>query len=319
MTRRIDVHTHLVPAGLVERAAALGGTGVSARDGRLIVDGVEVGPAELYDPGALLRSLDRRGLDRACVSIPPPLYRQGLPPVEARAWTTAVNESLSELAAEHPERLAALVHLPIEQPAVALAEAEGRGSDGAGFAIASHAPGVSLAGPDLRPLWEVLDARHAVVFVHPARPEDPRLERWYLSNLLGNPYETALAAAHLVFGSVLDRFENIRFCLAHAGGAAAAVAGRWQQGYATRRPGIPPSRPPAELLRRLYVDCIAFSQTYLDLAQTVFGDDHVVLGSDWPFPMGLEDARLAELYAEKTDRLLDAGAGRARHAASSTS
>jgi aminocarboxymuconate-semialdehyde decarboxylase len=265
-----DVHMHHVPHALAER-----------------VQGELPGFAPLYDPGLLDRALSERGVDVGCVSIPPPLYRQALPLEDALLWTQAVNDSLEELAQSSGGRIRCLAHLPIEHPTVARSEASARGGPHwAGFAIASHAPRVTLADAELRSLWEVLDERRAFVFVHPGDPEDARLDRWYLANLLGNPYETGLAAAQLVFGGVIASFERIRFCLAHAGGVTAALAGRWQQGFETERPGVPREHAPRTLLRRLYVDCVAFSDLYLELAAAVFGAEHVLLGSDWPFPMG---------------------------------
>ena len=282
-----DVHMHHVPIGLVERARTGRSGATATRDGHLVLDGTEVAVAPLYDPGLLDDALSERAVDVGCVSIPPPLYRQALPSEDAQGWTQAVNDSLEELARSSGGRIRCLAHLPIEHAGVARAEASARsGPDWAGFAIATHAPRVTLADAELGPLWEVLDERRAFVFVHPGEPDDARLARWYLANLLGNPYETGLAAAHLVFGGVIASFENIRFCLAHAGGVTAALAGRWQRGFDTERPGLPHEEAPKALLRKLYVDSVAFSDVYLELAAAVFGPDHVLLGSDWPFPMG---------------------------------
>jgi aminocarboxymuconate-semialdehyde decarboxylase len=282
-----DVHMHLVPPRLVERARrGICGSDVSP-DGELVLDGAAVSVGALYEIGQFVASLDERGIDIGCVSIPPPLYRQRLAPDIAKDWAREVNDALEELATTNHARIRALAHLPIEHPQLAAEELGARaGSGWAGYAIASHAPGMALSDPGLRPVWEALDAEEAFVFIHPADPEDERLGQWYLSNLLGNPYETALAAAQLLFGGVLSTYPSIRFCLAHAGGVTAAVSGRWQRGFESKRPGVPMRAPPAELLRRLYVDCVALNGRYLEFVATVFGGDHIVLGSDWPFPMG---------------------------------
>lgn len=301
-----DVHVHHVPSGLAERAGGLSGA-AAARNGHLVLDGTQVDVAPLYDRGLLDDALSERAVDVGCVSIPPPLYRQALAREDARAWTQAVNESLEELARSSGGRIRCLAHLPIEHPTVARAEAAARsGAEWAGFAIATHAPRVTLADAELRPVWEVLDERKAFVLVHPGEPDDARLARWYLSNLLGNPYETGLAAAQLVFGGVVASFENIRFCLAHAGGVTAALAGRWERGFDTERPGLPREHPPSVLLRKLYVDSVAFSDLYLELAAAVFGPDHVLLGSDWPFPMGAFPAAGAAGFGANATRALAA-------------
>lgn len=175
-----------------------------------------------------------------------------------------------------------IAYLPLDDP---LAEAQRTRVDPWAGAVAGT--GRPLDDPELEPLWAALDGRF--VLVHPVEAPDPRLARFYLSNLLGNPYETALAAACLVFGGVLSRYPGVQFCLVHAGGATAMIARRWQQGYDTRRPGISKLElEPRDALRRLYVDSLAHSAAALALAASVFGDDHVLPGSDWPFPMGEE-------------------------------
>ena len=83
------------------------------------------------------------------------------------------------------------------------------------------------------------------------------------------------------------RYPNITFCFAHGGGAVPMLAGRFEQGFQTDRPGINKSLPsPRSLLNRLMVDCVTHDSEALHLAETVFGSDHILFGSDWPFPMG---------------------------------
>ena len=127
--------------------------------------------------------------------------------------------------------------------------------------------------------------------MHPAHCEDTRLAAFYLNNLIGNPMETGIAAAHLVMASVPSRYPDIRFCLAHAGGTFASLIGRMQRGLDTSRPGVNlEMEPPLQSARRFYVDCIAHHSGALELAKNVFGSSHVLYGSDWPFPMGLDDS-----------------------------
>ncbi len=147
---------------------------------------------------------------------------------------------------------------------------------------------LTYSDPALEPLWQVLDGCGAFLFLHPGECCDGRLSDYYLGNLLGNPYETTVAAAHLVFGGVIERYPGLTFGLAHGGGATALLAGRWQRGFDTSRPGISLSgSPPVDLIRRIYVDSIVHGAAGLELVASVFGDDHILFGSDWPFPMGI--------------------------------
>jgi aminocarboxymuconate-semialdehyde decarboxylase len=275
----IDLHAHLAPA-LPSDAPA-----------------IPVAP-ELQQPSALLEHLDRLELERAVVSIPPPFYRQDLTGDDAAAWVRAVNDGLADVVADEP-RLSAFAYLPLEHPAVARRELERVQDQGfAGFTASGGGRSVSLAAAELEPLWRALDERGAALLLHPGASADPRLEELYLSNLLGNPFETTLAAAQLILGDVLARFPDLRFILAHGGGAVAALIGRWQRGVDTNRPGLASqSEDPLQAVQRLYVDTITHHPGVTELVRRVIGPEHLVFGSDWPFPMGSTDGREAAANA----------------------
>jgi aminocarboxymuconate-semialdehyde decarboxylase len=240
-----------------------------------VVDGQRLPLRRLADPAALLNWITEQSLDGAVVSVPPPLFRYDA----GVEWAELVNQGLRELATP---QLRVLAHLPLLDP-TAPAVAAGLAGEGvfSGFALGTP----SYAGLD--PVWRVLDVLEAFTLIHPGSSDDKRLDSFYLSNLLGNPYETGVAAASLVFADVPGRFPGIRFCLCHGGGVTAAVAGRWQRGIDTERPGIEPvSLPVAEALRRFYVDDLVHDDAVLELLTSTFGAERVLAGSDWPFPMG---------------------------------
>jgi len=226
-------------------------------------------------------------LDGAVVSVPPALFRYDA----GVEWAELVNQGLRELVTPQLRVLGQLPLLDPSAPAVAAALAgEGVFS---GFALGTP----SYAGLD--PVWRVLDALEAFTLIHPGHSDDERLDSFYLSNLLGNPYETGVAAASLVFADVPGRFPGIRFCLCHGGGVTAAVAGRWQRGIDQARPGIAPvSLPVAEALRRFYVDDLVHDDAVLELLTKTFGPGRVLAGSDWPFPMGSDGVSAARSAAQ---------------------
>ncbi|WP_166345681.1 amidohydrolase family protein [Phytoactinopolyspora limicola] len=305
---RTDVHTHLVPE-LPD--AAVGAVGLAFEGERLLVDGHLLGPADLYRPDRLAAWLPTAGLDRALVAIPPPLYRQGDDDAGAAAWAQALNDGLAATTRAY-ESLVPLGYLPLEQPTAALAEAERLVSSGwAGFTASAGARSVSLASPSLRPLWRLLAQANRPLLLHPGPAPDSRLDEFYLGNLLGNPYESGLAAAQLLLGGVLDDHPGLRVALVHCGGVLPVLLGRWQRGVDTTRPGI--DRTDADLrtqARQLWVDCLAHDPAVLDLAVGVVGEEHVVIGSDWPFPMGTDDpvALVSHRGEVSTDQITRANA-----------
>ncbi|WP_454874683.1 amidohydrolase family protein [Paraburkholderia xenovorans] len=288
----LDVHAHLIPVH-PDAPARFDGVQWEASSRRMTIDGHVIGMTALFDDKALLNWMDKHRIARAWISVPPPAYRAHLAEPEALRWASHLNEGLHEIATRSGARLQALLHLPLEHPDVALAVIASRRLDDpvvAGYAASTTIRGGTLADDALRPVWKVLHAQRAFLFLHPGDCADPRLDRFYLQNLLGNPQETAVAVAALVFGGVLERYPDIQICLAHGGGTVPAVAGRWQRGFDTARPGVRlDAQAPHAALQRLWVDCITHDTAALQCACATFGTERVLFGSDWPFPMGITD------------------------------
>lgn len=303
----LDVHAHLAPV-LPDKLASIDGVTWQPDKKTLVVDGHHVGMKPLFDPPALIAWMDRNAVAKAWISIPPPLYRAQLQGDAARAWATYANDGLAGIAAEYSDRLAPLPHLPLQAPEIAVAVARewiARGHRRFGAPSGGHGDLV-LSDKCYEPLWQVLNEAGSFVFFHPGECADGRLTAFYLSNLLGNPYETSVAIAHLAFGSVFERFGRIRFCFAHAGGVLPMVAGRFERGFHTARPDIDTKRlSPKKAFANVCVDCIAHDAASLALAEQTFGEGNVVFGSDWPFPMGLIEphAQLASIGQARRKRI----------------
>jgi aminocarboxymuconate-semialdehyde decarboxylase len=288
----LDVHAHLAPV-LADRLGAIAGVDWSEDAGALTIDGYTLAAKSVYRPEALLAWMDEHRVDRAWISIPPPLYRLGLDETAMRTWIHYANDGLDMLAAKRPDRLAPLYHLPVTHPALAAEVVAARAKSGkARFAMpaGSQDHKVILSDAAYGALWTALNAARAFLFLHPCKGCDPRYEPFYLHNLLGSPMETALAAAHLAMSGVLERHPDMTVCLAHGGGAAAAVAGRLERGQITGRPGADTgAERPRVAFKRFCVDCIAHDADALQLAAAMHGQERVLFGSDWPFSMGLPD------------------------------
>ncbi|MGH2394937.1 MAG: amidohydrolase family protein, partial [Candidatus Limnocylindria bacterium] len=113
-----------------------------------------------------------------------------------------------------------------------------------------------------------------------------------LSNLLGNPFDTAVAAAHLVLGGVMDKFPRLQVCLPHAGGALPYLFGRLQHGQRVRAEARDRARRPfGAYLRRFTYDTISHSPEALRYLIGLVGADRVMIGSDFCFDMGYERPR----------------------------
>jgi aminocarboxymuconate-semialdehyde decarboxylase len=298
-----DIHAHFIPTSLVEAAESgrplLGVTMSRTETGALIGHG----PGGVFDLpewtasndtlDMRLATLDRLGLDRQVLAVAPRLHRYGEDAGHAVAFARLMNDDLADWTAASDGRLCGLVHLPLQDPAASVAELE-RMSGKPGIVGAAVGTNVNGAAWDLPALFPVLQAAQdldLLLFVHPAnRPADPRMKNYHLKNLVGNPLETTLAIAALVFGGVVDRVDRLKFCFAHAGGYAVLGGGRFDAGYDARadvRANI--ARLPSDYLRHFHYDSITFSDLALRHLVDAVGATQVMLGSDYPADMGTPD------------------------------
>jgi len=209
----------------------------------------------------------------------------------ARRVCETYNDALAQAHEKHPKRLIGLATLPMHEPALALAEIEraARLPGVRGFYIATQIRGKDLSAPSFLPVYERIEDSGLPLFLHPVEViGHERLGPYYLTNLLGNPFESAIAAAHLIFGGVLDRFPKLVVCLPHAGGAFPWLVGRLNRGWEKRADLKHIRHSPLEYLRRFYYDTIGYSEHVLEYVVKVAGADRVLMGSDYCFPIAYE-------------------------------
>ena len=291
-----DVHTHVIPP-IVGDWAAKGEWGLSLADGKL-VNGYSATPlGRLGRPDLLIEWIESQSLAGAVVSVPPPVFQIDASDIDRQyEWAYALNDALAQACAVDTNRLRPLALLPLldAEKSAELVNSHQFGPQGfAGIVIGTDSGQLALSAPELEPVWRALTDPHIPIFIHPSTCPDPRLSDFYLANLLGNPVETAIAVAHLIFGGVMERFSPT-VVLAHGGGVSSALIGRWQQGFDTKRPGIPElQESPAQSLRKFFVDGLVYDEETLEFTIAQFGPDQLLLGSDWPFPIAASSSEAA--------------------------
>ncbi|MDY7103040.1 MAG: amidohydrolase family protein [Actinomycetota bacterium] len=252
---------------------------------------------QLTDVDRRLRDMDAAGVDRQIVSASPSQYHYWADPPLATALCRAANEAIAELAAVAPERLGGLGLVPLQHPGL-MVDALDHAVEGCGLAgveISSHADTpdggrVELSDPRLDAFWARAGELGAVVLLHPfGCTLEERLDRFYLSNTVGQPVEHAVALSHVIFGGVLDRHPGLRLVACHGGGYLPTSIGRADHGWAHRPDARSCARPPSSYLRELWFDSLVFSADGLRALVGAVGADRVLLGSDYPFDMGVAD------------------------------
>jgi aminocarboxymuconate-semialdehyde decarboxylase len=295
-----DLHAHcLLPGvrplvadapGLAEenrRHAEAMGAESTAYNATVVADWVP----GLADLDVRLAAMDRMRLDVQVVSPSPSEYHYWAGREAAADIVAAVNEGVADLCAHRRDRLVGLGSVALQHPDLAadqLRHAVARGL--AGAIVGTRAGERDFSDPAYEPLWAAAEESGAVLFLHPwGCTLGPRLARSYLFNVVGNPAETTLALSHLIFGGVLDRHPALRVVAAHGGGYLPTYPGRSDHAHRMRDDARSCAAPPSAYLRRLWFDSIVYDPTGLRHLIERVGADRVVLGSDFPFDMGLDD------------------------------
>jgi aminocarboxymuconate-semialdehyde decarboxylase len=185
-----------------------------------------------------------------------------------------------------------------------------------GVYMGTHVNGRNLDEKEFFPVYAKCEELGLPIFLHPVAPTGrERMRKYHLGNFLGNPLETGIAAASLVFGGVMDAFPKLDVMLPHAGGIFPALIGRMDHGTTVRVECRHMTRPPSSYLRRFHYDTITHSDGILMNLVRQVGADRVVMGSDCPADMSYTRPvdvveRLTELSAAGRDAILGGNAAR---------
>lgn len=321
-----DVHAHVLLPTLhaeVERRAPEGVAEAAALDLRRngaasqAVSGPMVGARipKLTSVDERLSSMDAQGVERQWVSASPNHFYPWAPEGLAVWIASEANRLIADHAAEAPDRLTGLGLVPLQHPSRILESLDdavlGRGL--AGVEISSFAGDVELSDERLEPFWARAEELGAVVFLHPFGCSlDERLDRFYLANTVGQPTENAVALSHLIFSGVLDRHPGLKIVAAHGGGYLPFAIGRSDHAWRVRPDARQCEHLPSTYLRKLWFDTVVHDPAAVRHLVEVAGESQVVLGSDFPFDMGLdhpvEFVRSAGLDADVERGILGANA-----------
>jgi aminocarboxymuconate-semialdehyde decarboxylase len=241
-----------------------------------------------------LKDMDRMGIDIQAISPAPHQTYYWTDPGEGRELARAVNERIAEICGRYPERLVGLGTVPLQDPDLAVSEVtyciEKLGMRG--VEINPNVNGMDLT--DGRLALEAFFAKvqelDVLIFMHPIGfTQGERLLDHYFNNVIGNPLETTVAASHLIFDGVMERHPRLKILLPHAGGFLAHYWARMDHAWKARpdcRTVI--RKKPSSYLEKFYFDTLTFDQGMLKHLVERFGAEHVVLGTDYPYDMGME-------------------------------
>ena len=291
----IDIHAHYYPRAYLDvlgaDGKAFGGEYTLTPDGYLLKGGGFSGgpfPAKFTDLKLRLADMDAQGVQVHALSLTRPMPYFGSPDF-ALKLARAFNDAANEAHLQYPARFVGLMTLPMTDRDRAMDELE-RASKLPGIRgvyLGCNVDGRDFSDPQFLPLFKRIEALGLPVFLHPnGAIGGKRFDPFYLANILGNPFDTTIAACHLIYGGVMDQCPNLKITLPHAGGAIPMLIGRMDQGYAVRRdvPNLP--QPPSAYMRRFTYDIIGHKASVVKFLISEVGADRVMLGSDYCLDMG---------------------------------
>lgn len=247
-------------------------------------------PRHAWDLERRFRHLAEQRIDLQVVCNVPHTFLYEADAGAAAMVAEIQNAALGALCRQYPDRFLALATAAMQDPAGAARTLERAVTEHGlrGLHLGSNIRGGNLDDPALDAVWEVAERHALFVLVHPHKVvAAQRMHGYYLTNLVGNPLETTIAAACLVFGGVIERHPNIRFCLSHAGGFVPFQAGRFRHGWEVRKePRARLKGDPRESLARLFFDSITHAPGPLRFLLEEVGPERILFGTDYPFDMG---------------------------------
>ena len=295
----IDTHAHYFPQSyidLIAKHGPRGGTTVSQdASGRTFIQVgllLRTGPITplFIDLDARLKEMDRQGVDVHVLSLTQPMVYWADDDLGLQLCV-AFNDAASAAHRQHPQRLFGFACLPFQNPQLALEELERAAKLPGirGVYIATVVRDRDLSDRSFFPVYARMEELGLPLFLHPMMINNERMKQYYLINVCGNPFETALAASHLIYGGVLDAFPKLEISLPHAGGALPILRGRLDRGFHTRSECKTIPRPPSEYLKRFTYDTISYDAGVLQDLVDLVGADRILMGSDYCFDIAYEE------------------------------
>eukprot|EP00045_Choanoeca_perplexa_P001561 m.20622 g.20622 ORF g.20622 m.20622 type:complete len:343 (-) comp11031_c0_seq2:87-1115(-) len=297
---KVDFHTHILPKDIPDWKARFG------YGGFITLDHINEGSARMMrDDGKFFREIEDNcwcpekrikemtatGVDVQVICTVPVMFNYWTKPEHGLIIAQDLNNHIASVCKQHPKKFIGLASVPLQDPELAATELRRAMTDLklAGVQIGSHVNDWNLDASELEPFWHACEETQAAVLVHPWDMQlDGRYSKYWAPWLVGMPAETTLAIMTILMGGVLERHPKLRLCFAHGGGSFAFTVGRIQHGYNVR-PDLCATEcktPPMDFIGKFWVDSAVHDDDALELLIKRMGQDRVIMGSDYPFPLG---------------------------------
>jgi aminocarboxymuconate-semialdehyde decarboxylase len=314
---KIDIHTHILPKNWPDLKEKYGYGGFVRLEhhhnckAKMMIDGEFFREVQnnTWDCDVRIGECDEHNVTMQALSTVPVMFNYWAKPEHTYDLSKFLNDHIAGVVKDYPERFCGLGTLPMQSAELSIRELERcmKELGLCGVEIGTHVNGKNLDDESLFDIFQAAAELNAAVFIHPwDMLGKDRMKKYWMPWLVGMPAETSLAICSMIFGCIFDKLRNLKVCFAHGGGSFPFTIGRIEHGFNVRPDLVAVNScvNPREYLGRFYLDSLVHDEKALQYLIDLIGEDMVVMGSDYPFPLGEHSpGKLIETMEELPDNV----------------